>query len=272
MAAGVLALINICAARGSVDETKPTNTFSILTDFSGSAILLLVAAWLTRGLYTDLALETVLVAVAHLGAEPLQAPLPLGTVCVDLALEVAQPAPALVARGALASRAPRGYPHTPLLGPRHPGKPLGTCALNILVGDLAQSVGAARSLLLARVDALEVDADLVRGAVLVVPAAGGAHAGAADLAGGALLAGDAGDHAHAGAALLPHQAVILPTTRVPTRARLTRAAAHTVSVGAAHLAVADTRARVQRAGDKSGQTLKYNNYSSNPIKSLQVIE
>ena len=134
----------------------------------------------------------------------------------------------------------------------HSGKPLGTCALHILVGDLAQSVGAAGALLLARVDALEVDADLIRGAVLVVPAAGGAHAGAADLAGGALLAGDAGDHAHAGAALLPHQAVILAATRVPTRARLTRAAAHTVSVGPAHLAVADTRAGVQRAWDEAG--------------------
>ena len=244
--------IDVNATGRSKDETKTTNTFSILTDFSWSAILLLVTAWLARGLYTDLALETVLVAVAHLGAEPLQAPLPLGTVSVDLALEVAQPALALVTRGTLASRAPGGYPHTALLRPRHSGKPLGTCALHILVGNLAQGVGAARALLLARVDALEVDADLIRGAVLVVPAAGGAHAGAADLAGGALLAGDAGDHAHAGTALLPHQAVILAATRVPTRARLTRAAAHTVSVGPAHLAVADTRAGVQRARDEAG--------------------
>ena len=74
--------------------------------------------------------------------------------------------------------------------------------------------------MLARIDTLEADADLVRRAVLVVPAAKGADTVTTHLRAGALLAGDAGDHAHVVAALLPHQAVILTTTGVPTLSSL----------------------------------------------------
>ena len=72
-----------------------------MTHFSGSTVLLLVAAHPARGLYTDLSAEAVLVAVADLGAEALQTPLPLGAVGVDLALGVTQTLATPVARGTL---------------------------------------------------------------------------------------------------------------------------------------------------------------------------
>ena len=153
--------IDVNATGRSKDETKTTNTFSILTDFAWVTILLLVTARPTRCLDTDLSLETVLVAVTHLGAQPVQAALALGAVRVDLTLGMTQTFTALVTRGALATGTPGGDPHTSLLWPWHSGKPLGTRTLDILVVNLAQGVGSTGALLLARVDTLEVDADLV---------------------------------------------------------------------------------------------------------------
>ena len=72
--------------------------------------------------------------------------------------------------------------------------------------------------MLTRIDALEVDADLITGTVLVVSTSHTADPSTADLAGWALLGGDTGDHTHAVTALLAHQTVVLATTRVPTRA------------------------------------------------------
>ena len=151
-------------------------------------ILLLVAAWSTRSLDTDLSLETVLVAVTDLGAQPIQAALALGTVGVDLTFRLTQTSTALVTRGTLATGTPGGDPHTSLLWCRHSGKKLGTRTLDTLVVNLAQGVGSTGTLLLARVDALEVDADLVRGTVLVSPAARTADSVTADLTGRTLLA------------------------------------------------------------------------------------
>ena len=124
-------------------------------------ILLLVTARSTRSLDTDLSLETVLVTVTDLGAQPVQAALALGAVRVDLTLRVTQTSTALVTRGTLTTGTPGGDPHTSLLWLRHSGKELWTRALDILVVNLAQGVGSTGALLLARVDALEVDADLV---------------------------------------------------------------------------------------------------------------
>ena len=90
MTPGLLALIDVHTSGGSIDETKTTNTVSILTYFSWSTILLLVTAGLTTGLNTDLSLETVLVAVTHLGAQSIQTSLTLGTVSVDSTLGVTQ--------------------------------------------------------------------------------------------------------------------------------------------------------------------------------------
>ena len=90
MTPGLLTLIDVHTSGGSIDETKTTNTVSILTYFSWSTILLLVTAGLTTGLNTDLSLETVLVAVTHLGAQTIQTSLTLGTVSVDPTLGVTQ--------------------------------------------------------------------------------------------------------------------------------------------------------------------------------------
>lgn len=156
-----ITFIDVNTTGRSIDETKTTNTFSILTDFAWSTILLLVTAWHTRCLDTDLALQTVLVAVTHLGAQSVHAALTLGAVRVDLALGVTQTPSTSVTRGTPACGTQGRDPHTALLRLRHSGKPLGTRALDILVVDLAQSVGSTGALLLARIDALEVDADLV---------------------------------------------------------------------------------------------------------------
>ena len=161
MTPGLLALIDVHTSGGSIDETKTTNTFSILADFAWSTILLLVTARHTRCLDTDLSLETVLVAVTHLDAQSVHAALTLGTLRVDLTLGVTQAPATLVTRGTPASGTPGGEPHTALLRPRHPGKPVGTRALDILVFDSAEGIGPTGALLLARVDTLEVDADLV---------------------------------------------------------------------------------------------------------------
>ena len=90
MTPGLLTLIDVHTSGGSIDETKTTNTVSILTYFSWSTILLLVTAGLTTGLNTDLSLETILVTVTHLGTQSLQTSLTLGTVCIDLTLEMTQ--------------------------------------------------------------------------------------------------------------------------------------------------------------------------------------
>ena len=156
-----IAFIDVNTTGRSIDETKTTDTFSILTDFAWSTILLLVTAWPTRCLDTDLALQTVLVTVTHLGAQSVLAALTLGAICVDLTLEVTQTPSAPVIRGTPACGTQRGEPHTSLLRLWHSGKPLGTRALDILVVDLAKGIRSTGALLLARVDALEVDADLV---------------------------------------------------------------------------------------------------------------
>ena len=121
----------------------------------------------------------------------------------------------------------------------HSCKPLRTPAVNILVGDAAQSIGTTGSLLLTRVDTLEVDADLVTGTVLIASAAHTAHTGAAHLGAGTLLTGDAGDHAHAVTALLPHQTIILTSAGVSALTSLTGAASSTVIVSSALLTVSD---------------------------------
>ena len=180
--------IDVNTAGCDQPETKTTNTFSILTHFACSTVLLLVTARPTQCLDTDLALETVLVAVTHLGAQAVHAALTLGTVRVDLTLGMTQSSATPVTRGTLTIGTSGGEPHTPLLRPRHPGKPLGTRTLDILVVDLAEGVGSTGAVLLARVDALEVDADLVGGTVGIGPAAHAAHTGTAHLAGRALLA------------------------------------------------------------------------------------
>ena len=90
MTGRLFTFIDVNATGRSIDEAETTNTFSILTHFSGATVLLLVAAHPARGLYTDLSAEAVLVAVTHLGAQTLQTPLALGAVGVDLALGVTQ--------------------------------------------------------------------------------------------------------------------------------------------------------------------------------------
>ena len=144
---------------------------------------------------------------------------------------------------------------TTLLGSWYASESFWTGAANIFPGDLAQGVRSTGSFLLAGVDTLEADANLIGGAVLVVPAAEGADTVAADLGAGALLAGDAGDHAHAVAALLAHQAVILTTTGVPTLSTLAGGATDTVTVSPATLAVSYAGSGIQRTRDKPLKTL-----------------
>ena len=257
MTPGLLTLVDVDTAGGSVDEAETTNTVSILTHFSRPTILLFVTARLAGGVNTDLSLQTVLVAVAHLGAQALQTPLPLGTVGIDAALGMTQSTLAPVASWTLVVGTPGWYADTSLLGCGHSGKPVRTPAVHILVEDAAESIGTTGPLLLTRVDTLEVDADLVTGTVVVASAAHTAHPGAADLAGRTLLAGDAGDHAHAVAALLAHQTIILATAGVPALASLTSAAISAVCVQATLLAVSDAGPGVQGAGDEACQTLAH---------------
>ena len=193
--------------------------------------------------------------MTDLGAQSLQTSLALGTVNIDPALEVAQSSLALVVGQTLSSGTLGRDPHTALLGRGHASEPQRAGAVDLLVDDLTQSVGATGALLLAGVDTLEVDADFVRWTVLVVSAAHTADSVAADLAGGTLLAGDAGDHTHVVAALLAHQAVRGASAGEPAGARLAGAATHTVGVSLAALAVPDAGPLVQRAGDEAGQTL-----------------
>ena len=193
--------------------------------------------------------------MTDLGTQTAQAALTLGTVNVDRALEVAETSLTLVVGQTVSCRALGGDPHTALLGGGNSSKPLWAGAVHLLVDDVAESVGSAGSLLLAGVDTLEVDADLVTGAVLVVSAPDTAHPVAAHLAGWALLAGDAGDEAHLLAALLPHQAVRLAPAGEPAGPALAGGAALAVAVSPAALAVSDAGPLVQGAGDEALQAL-----------------
>ena len=251
----VLTLVDILAAIGRADEARCTDTVASLADLPGPAVLLLVAAGLARGVEADLALETVLVGMADLHTDVRQALLSLGTVGVDATLPMAHAAPAGVLGGAGATGAARGNPYTALLRGGHPSKPGWAGTLNILVENLAKSIGAACTLLSTGVDTLEADADFIRRTVAVAPAADGADSVAADLAGGTLLAGDAGDHTHALAALLSHKAVALTAAGDPALAGLAGGPSGAVTVAPATLAVSDTGAGVQGAWDKTLLTL-----------------
>jgi hypothetical protein len=99
--------------------------------------------------------------VTDLGTEAAQTTFTLGTVNIDRALEVAQTSLALVAGQTVASRTFRWDPDTALLGRGNSSEPLGTGTVHLLVDDVTQSIGSTGSLLLAGVDTLEVDADLV---------------------------------------------------------------------------------------------------------------
>ena len=159
--------------------------------------------------------------MAHLGTQSTQAPLSLGTIGIYLTLPVTHSTFTCVLCWAVSIRTSCRDSDTALLGSGDTSKSFWTRAANIFAGYLAQGVRSTGPFLLAGVDTLEADADLIRRAVLVVPAAEGADTVAADLGAGALLAGDAGDHAHAVAALLPYQAVILTPTGIPTLSSLT---------------------------------------------------
>ena len=161
MADLVLALVDVGAARGGGDEAEAADTAPVLTDLAWPTVLLLVTAGLTGAVDTDLALQTVLVAVTHLGTQSSQATFTLGTVNIDGALEVAQTSLALVASQTFFCRTFGGNPHTALLGRGNSSEPLRTGTVHLLVDDVTESVGATGSLLLAGVDTLEVDADLV---------------------------------------------------------------------------------------------------------------
>ena len=157
----VLALVDVGAAGGGGDEAEAADAGAVLADLARPAVLLLVTAGLAGTVDTDLALQTVLVAVTDLGTETAQTTFTLGTVHIDGALEVTQTSLALVAGQAVFSGTFGGDPDTALLGRGNSSEPLRTGAVHLLVDDVAESIGATGSLLLAGVDTLEVDADLV---------------------------------------------------------------------------------------------------------------
>lgn len=157
----VLALVDVGTARGSWYEAEATDTAAVLTDLPRPAVLLLVTARLAGAVNTDLSLEAVLVTVADLGTQSSQTSLSLGTVHIDPALQVAQASLALVISQTFSSRTLGRDPHTALLGRGNSSEPLWAGAVHLLVDDLTESVGSTGPLLLAGVDTLEVDADLV---------------------------------------------------------------------------------------------------------------
>ena len=157
----VLALVDVGAAGGGGDEAEAADTAPVLTDLAWPTVLLLVTAGLAGAVNTDLSLQAVLVTVADLGTQSSQTSLSLGTVHIDPALQVAQTSLALVISQTFSSRTLGRDPHTALLGRGNSSEPLWTGAVHLLVDDVAESIGATGSLLLAGVDTLEVDADLV---------------------------------------------------------------------------------------------------------------
>lgn len=157
----VLALVDVGAAGRRGDEAEAADTGAVLTDLAWPAVLLLVTAGLAGTVDTDLALEAVLVAVTDLGTEAAQTTFTFGTVNIDRALEVTQTSLALVAGLTVFSRTFRWDPDTALLGRGNSSEPLGTGTVHLLVDDVTESIGSTGALLLAGVDTLEVDADLV---------------------------------------------------------------------------------------------------------------
>jgi hypothetical protein len=61
VADGIFTLIDVLTPGRCVNESRSTDTGIVLTDFTWSAILLLVATWLTGAVYADLSLQTILV-------------------------------------------------------------------------------------------------------------------------------------------------------------------------------------------------------------------
>ena len=98
---------------------------------------------------------------------------------------------------------------------RHTSKSSRAFTFNILSIDAAFCIRATGSLLLAGVDALEVDADLRGWAIVIGAATNLTNSSRAYLVAGALLAGDAGNHAHAVCALLANQTVVHTTAGIP---------------------------------------------------------